>query len=121
MRGDRIDNEAALAKARLVLDQAAENLSPDVRSSLRNARTKAVELAERRERKFFLPRWVTAGGVASLAVLVVAVSLWLAPVSTNLPPKGDDEVDIVASGEQLELYDDLDFFLWLAEHDKNAR
>jgi hypothetical protein len=120
MRGDRIDNEDALQRVRIVLNQSTESLPEEVVIALRSSRIKAVELAEKRERSLlgFVPRWVTASGVATLAILVVAVSLWLSPLRTPPLVSPDDELEVVASGEQLELYEDLEFFIWLAERDR---
>jgi hypothetical protein len=115
MRGD-VGTEDTLARARMALEQSVEGIPQNVLTGLRDGRIKALELAEKRENKFLrFPRWVTAGGVATLAILVVAVSLWLSPMSTQSTLKGDYDLDIVASGEQLDLYEDLDFFLWLEE------
>ena len=120
MRGE-IENEDALQRVRTTLELSVDRIPQDILTGLRNGRIKAIALAERREQRFLcLPRWVTAGGLATLAILVVAVSLWISPVHTPSPVKGDDDLDIVASGEQIELYEDLDFFLWLAERE-NAR
>lgn len=118
MRGEMIDNEEALSRARMALEQSSDSISPDVLAKLRIIRGGAVELAEKREQSLFcLPRWVTVGGVATLAVLVVAVSLWFSPVGTGTPAKSDDDIDIITSNEQLEFYEELDFFLWLEERE----
>lgn len=117
MRGD-LENEDTLNRVRMALDKSVDELPQEVIRALRDRRLKAVALAERRERRLLsLPGWVTAGGVASLAILVVAVSLWIAPVGKQLPEHDLDELDLVTSGEQLELYEDLEFFLWLEERD----
>lgn len=118
MRGEMIDNEEALKRARSDLERSADTIPPDVIGRLRNIRARAVDLAEKREQRIFcIPRWVTAGGLASLAILVVAVSLWLSPVGPGSLVKGDEDIDIITSNEQLEFYEDLDFFLWLEENE----
>jgi hypothetical protein len=115
MRGE-IGQEDSLARARMALEQSLDGIPQSVLTGLRDGRIKALELAEKRENKFIrFPRWVTAGGVTTLAILVVAVSLWLSPIHNQSAVKGDDDLDIVTSGEQLDLYEDLDFFLWLEE------
>lgn len=118
MRGGWIDNEEALERARKALEQSVDIIPPEVLGKLRTMRLGAVELAEKRQRRLFcLPRWATAGGLAALAIFVVAVSLWLTPVGTSSLSKVDDDIDIITSNEQLEFYEDLDFFLWLEERE----
>ena len=120
MRGD-IENEDTLNKVRTLLDRSVDQLPRDVLSSLKIGRIRAVELAEKREARFWgFHQWVTTGGVASIAILVVAVSLWISPVGNQLTGVPADDLEVVAINEQLELYEDLDFFMWLSEKE-NAR
>lgn len=120
MRGD-FENFESLGNARKLLDQSVEQLPPEVVSALQKGRIKALELAESKEKRFWaIPGWVTAGGFASIAILVVAISLWISPFDNKLPVAQDDDLDIVAIDGQLDLYEDLDFFVWLSEKE-NAR
>lgn len=120
MRGD-IENEDTLNKVRTLLDQSVDQLPRDVLSSLKKRRARAVELAEKREARFWgFPEWLTTGRVASIAILVVAVSLWISPVGNQLTGVPGDDLEVVAINEQLELYEDLEFFMWLSEKE-NAR
>jgi len=120
MRGD-IESEDTLNKVRTLLDQSVERLPQGVLSSLKQGRIRAVELADKREARFWgFPEWVTTGRVASIAILIVAVSLWISPVGNQLTGVPGDDLDVVAINEQLDLYEDLEFFMWLSENE-NAR
>ena len=120
MRGD-FENEDTLNKVRTILDQSVDQLPRDVLSSLKKGRIRAVELAEKREARFWgFPEWLTTGRVASIAILLVAVSLWISPVGNQFTGVTGDDLEAVAINEQLELYEDLEFFMWLSEKE-NAR
>ena len=109
-------NEEIPAKVVIELDAAAERPEPEVSARLSEARRKAVNLAEQRERRLFsIPRWATAGGFATAAVIGVAVSLWYADHRENPMSKGVEEIELISSHDQLDLYEDLEFYRWLAE------
>jgi len=55
--------------------------------------------------------------IASACVAVVAVSLFFLAPATNEEVSISDEINLLASAEDIELYENLDFYLWLAEND----
>ena len=68
------------------------------------------------------PRWRdTAGGLTTVASHGVAVSLWFGGSRQNLPLRQPDEVEILTAQEHLELYEDLEFFRWLAAEDSRGK
>jgi len=93
------------------LDAGQETLDPAIRRRLREARHTALEqLAPRR--RFWQP--VAAFAVA--ASLVAAV-LWWPGSSTMLPAAAVQDVDVIASDDSLQLYEELEFYEWLAVAD----
>jgi anti-sigma-K factor RskA len=105
-------------KIRTELDAGAENLAPETLLRLREARFNAVAEAERKRARWFsLPRWATAGGLASLAVMVVAVSIWVSASRQTLPARQPEDVEILTAHEHLDMYKDLEFYRWLADLD----
>jgi hypothetical protein len=104
-----------LERVRATLDASADNLDAATLRRLRRSRLEAVEAAGPKRRPFPLPRWVTAGGVATVAVLGVAASVWLSAPRPVLPEKQVEDLEIVTAKEQLDLYADLEFYRWLAE------
>lgn len=116
MRGERLDNEKIPERLVRELDAAAERLEPGVLARLAHARRQSVGVAEKRWfPSFFIPRWVTAGGLATTAVLVIASSIWFSGRPEKPAAMPGDDLEIVSTQDHLEMYEDLDFYLWLAE------
>jgi hypothetical protein len=120
MNGQERD-EKLLKRLRTELDAGSERLDRSISARLRDGRRAAVARAGRQSWGLFsLPRWVTASGLATAAVLVVAVSLWNdRSGQRTLPGKLGDDLEIIAAQEQLDLYDDLEFYRWLAESSRD--
>lgn len=104
-----------LEKVRATLDASTEDIDAATLRRLRQSRLDALEAAGAKRRLFFLPRWATAGGVATVAVLGVAASVWLSATRPVLPEKQVEDLEIITAKEQLDLYADLEFYRWLAE------
>lgn len=98
------------------LDASLAQVSPQTLRRLQTARQQALNGKVHTHRPWLaFPRWVTAGGLATAAVAVLTVSLWVG-VPRPQPPAVDEELDRIATKEQMELYEDLEFFRWLAEN-----
>lgn len=109
-------NETFIRSVVSGLDKESDRLPPAVVRRLHDARLRALEAPQAGWFRFrIVPRWVTAGGLATVAVLVAAVSIWLGGNHNGLQVKNPDELEIAAAQEQLELYEDLDFYRWLAD------
>ena len=110
-----------LKKVRSALDQEAADLDVETRSRLRKIRNKALEQgASKRTRWSHLLRLPVAITAVGLAVAVTFTTV--THRSRDLFEDGQSLVDleIIASGEQLELFTDLDFYFWLAEKEDHA-
>lgn len=101
----------------------AERVSPAVATRLARARHEAVQYAMPSP-GMWLREWAPAAGVAMAAA--VAVLMWPAgdhaPGTPQRAPHTTieaelDDLDIILAGESLELYEDLEFFQWLATQD----
>lgn len=116
---DRITAE----KIRQKLDAGASRLDAGTLARLQEARLRALTSARRDRRGRlslpFVPRWLTAGGLAAAAVVILSVSFWVATPRTPLPIQQTDEVEILTSQEHLDLYADLEFYRWLAADDQS--
>lgn len=114
-------DEKLIETVREHLDAGAADLDGRVCARLRAMRADALEEAARRRGWFFrLPRWVTAGGLATAVAAVVAVSLWVADVRRERTVATIDDMELITAQEQMQLYEDLDFYRWLAEQDTNG-
>ena len=107
-----------LEKARQGLLASEEQLDAVTASRLRDARLNAVEAAGERGKGFFrIPNWARIGGVATAAAAVIVFMIWHDTPRQDLPLKSADDLEIVLnvdSADNMDLYEDLDFYEWLA-------
>ena len=117
---DQERDERFLKRLQDELAAGDDRLDQAVLTRLRESRQAAVAQAGRR---FWhlprLPAWVTASGLATAALLVVAVSLWLGNGQRPLPGTSVDDMEVITAQEQLDLYEDLEFYRWLAESSRD--
>ncbi|RNC66712.1 MAG: hypothetical protein ED859_16020 [Desulfuromonadales bacterium] len=99
------------------LDARVESLDDRTVARLRQARLDALEAAERKRGWLRVPRWVTVGGLATAVAAVVAVSLWITDYRRQSAVATMDDIEIVAAQEQVQLYEDLEFYRWLADRE----
>ncbi|HEX9157047.1 MAG TPA: hypothetical protein VF827_03455 [Syntrophales bacterium] len=118
-------NEKLSEKEARLLERARQSLlategllEADTLSRLRDARVRAVEAADARGRGFFrIPNWARIGGVATAAAAVLVFMIWFDTPKQDLPVKNADDIEIVLnvdSADNMDLYEDLDFYEWLA-------
>lgn len=109
------DERRLIAQVRAALDDGVANLDAVTRSRLAQARAKAQR--PQRHRWYW---WLPLGG-AALASLFAGL-LWLGQ-PTMLPGHGTDspmDVELLTASEDLELYQELDFYHWLEEENRHA-
>lgn len=94
------------------LDQSIEDLDPGIVSKITRARYTVLEKQK--------SKWITWGipitGIASTAALIlIAFNLFF---SQNLQIKTEqlEMVEILSSEQNLELFENLEFYAWLAEN-----
>lgn len=109
-------------------------LSPDIEARLDQIRHSAVAKYEQQlnrspeSRSFSLGEWIKSqadsfnfgartGMLATTCVLLTAISIFY----VNSRPTGtltlEEEISLVATAEDIELYENLEFYLWLAENE----
>jgi hypothetical protein len=111
----KMSEEEFLTEVRKTLDRGTESLDPETLRRLRSARFEALERAGAGRLSWFrLHRWITAGGLTTITVLALGISLWLGAPAQNPPVRQPDDLEILTSQDQLDLYKDLDFYRWLA-------
>ncbi len=117
MNGNLSEQETRfLGKARQALLASEDRLDAATLARLREARAKAVEAAGEPARGLFrVPNWMRAGAFATAAAAVIVFAVWVDPPKQELPVKSVDEFEIVLYADNLELYEDLDFYEWLAD------
>ncbi|MDX1561850.1 MAG: hypothetical protein R3305_02945 [Gammaproteobacteria bacterium] len=97
---------------------SVRGLDGQTRSRLAQARAKAVDAAQRRRFSFWLePRQLLPASGVAAAVLAVAL-FWQPGFETEVVPVEAnviDDFDILLEGENLDLFEELEFYAWLLE------
>ena len=99
------------------LDAGADRLDEKTLLRLRKARQRALDEAEKRRWRFAVPKWLTAGGLATAMVVAVAVSFWFSAPREGFPVRQAEDVEILAAQENLDISKDLEFYCWLTAVD----
>ena len=100
------------------LECLAEGLEPGTRARLDRARAEALA-GRRRPLRPAAPKptpWLLPlGGMATAAVVMLAVALWPQPGPMPAGPALIEDVELLADAEGMAFYEELEFFLWLEE------
>jgi hypothetical protein len=99
-----------ISRAKKVLDQAARELDAESRAGLTRARAKALN-RPRKGSGWFIRASVPAAGLALAAALVF---FWTAP-NSRLEKSFVSDLELLASEDPIEFYEEIDFCLWLSE------
>lgn len=113
-------DERLAAMVREHLDAGVDALDDRTTARLRAARLRAVESARGRRVWFRLPRWVAVAGFATAAGAVLAVGVWLYDPPRESAVATADDIEIVAAQDQMQLYEDLEFYRWLATQENGG-
>ena len=116
-----LTDEVLLKAAKSTLDDATTQLDDEVRQRLQQARQVAVRTANASpnspSKPLIRPSWMVTAG--SFAVLVIVTSVVFINVTTEseptVPMASIDDVPIITAPEEMELYEELDFYQWLVE------
>lgn len=116
------DSDPLVVTIKAALDTSLEQLDQPIVHRLRHIRRQAIVdgLPPNRISAVFRYSLATAGIAAALVALVSVTTLrhTLAP---TLPEDQAEELELLASQGSLDLYQNLDFYAWLAQthHDRN--
>lgn len=113
------NSDKFLKRSKELLDESVGALDSDVKDKLYMARRKAIAQHQNKFSKQRLSSLIpiVAAGVAASIVLVVFLQagLWQSE-NVNL----DADLELVSTIDNIELYDDLEFYQWLSEDDLHA-
>lgn len=118
-------------RARELYGKAAQQLDPAVSAHLRSARLRALAAAHADGRRHVGvgARWLLPSG-ACAAIVLAAVALWQPAQQSRIPHANDgvassqssdidNELPPDAAQTDPKLYQNLDFYGWLASNDRN--
>lgn len=97
------------------LDQNVQDLDSDTRTRLSSARHTVLSKSFK-PRLSFYPAW----GIAAACLALLTFTLWEAQPPTEIATLPLDDVEILASADGWEFYEDLEFYSWLAENDQTG-
>lgn len=108
MSGEQEKETRFVTAVKRELDRSTETLDGLTLARLRGARQRALD-AQPPPR-----RWLLAGGLATaaLSAALVAVLLFMPALAPPLPDP--EQFDLLSENDGLDLYDDLEFYRWLA-------
>jgi len=97
---------------RRLLDESAEDIEAATAARLAQARSRALgEVTKRR----ILWRW-PALGLATAAAAILAFMMTFRAAPPQLTAEHREVLEIFASGQNLELYRNLEFYAWLSKN-----
>jgi hypothetical protein len=112
--------KAFLGRAKALLDESEEDLDANILSRLRQARTRALRGEKRREpRSWFWFSFPSVAGMATALVAILVAVFYITRAPVQAPDKSIGDLEILTSNDQLELYENLDFYAWLAKEKEN--
>ena len=111
-------NDKLQQQLQQTLDQQAEQLDAATLSRLNQGRQKALDQGLSSKWSWQPDRWVRSATVfASITALAVCIDLFI--------PSGDsgttapfDDMQMLSAGEDIELYEELQFYQWLATQEQ---
>ncbi len=117
------DEKAFVVRAREQLDAGVEAQSPALQGRLRAARREALSrVAQRAPRRHWLPALA-----ASVFVVVATTAIWLEtareapfPGEAMLQSVSVADQQLLGEGDDIEFYQDLEFYYWLEQEQYHA-
>jgi hypothetical protein len=108
-------DEQFFNKVKHNLKVKAENLDEKVLFRLQQIRHRVLQ-DEKEKKKLFFPavRWIQAGALSTLGVAITLLVIWLHSHQATVSFKNPEDFEILSSQDQMEMYEDLDFYTWLA-------
>ena len=108
------ENDDFEQRVKADLRRIVADTSPEVRARISEMAAAAVR-EQRRPASRFRTALLPLGGVAALAVVVIAVQVLKSPPGAieNPPPISADDVALLLNVDNLDLLEQMEFYLWL--------
>ena len=112
MNGEK-DKQEFLLFAKKHLDKSVDELDSATLSRLAHSRHRALS-SEPQGIQWAWPAW----GLATASVVVLSIILWFQNPMNPEPSLLTEDLELLASSDSLEFYEDLDFYDWLSEDEQ---
>jgi len=109
-----------LENAKTVLDQDAEDLDGATVSRLRQLRYAALEKSETIGPNWWQRFRLPAAALITASLIAIVLGVQMKTPADLKAANPIEDIEILASNEQLDLYEDFDFYTWLAEAQQDA-
>ncbi len=124
-RKQPIDDQMFLSAAKTTLERSADQLDDHTQERLAAIRRYAVDAAIKQQAVASpaFTRWILpVGGFATAcAAVLVAVTLWTQePVKNTAPVAALEDLNILTGNDEIEFYQELEFYEWLAVNEQNV-
>jgi hypothetical protein len=107
-------NDSFEERVKADLRKIVDGTSPALRARIAKVTTAAIDEAQRAAPRRWLPTLVPVGGVAAVAVMVVALQLLKQPAAPDkLAPIPPGDVALLLNVDNLDLLEQMEFYLWL--------
>lgn len=106
-------DDSLLRTSQEALNESIDGLDAHTLSRLNQARQKALSQEKYATSAIFT--WLPASSLATLALVIIVGALYLSSPGTSL--NNIDEAEFMASNDDIELMEDLEFIAWLIEED----
>ena len=111
---DNSSERQFVSRIRAALEQSAEKLEPGVRSRLTRMRHEV--LARQTDQPPRNRTWRWFSGVAAAATMVALIVLLpIGPRDGQTPLAVIDDMEMLASNDPFEIYEDMEFYSWLSD------
>ena len=110
-------------RARNLFLASTKSLDSQVLARLSEARRTAVDAVDGSRTRFSLGWRIPASAMALAFVALIGGALWIegsAPVPGNSFTAASTDAPMMMTGDNLDMYSDMDFYQWLANQDEPA-
>lgn len=110
------NNEQQSNTIESVLNAGTETLDASILNKLRQARQKALDQESGRS----ISWWIPAGAVTA-TVAVAMFAFWLGVVSPQTRVNTLEDLELLASADTTELYEQIEFYEWLESQEQRNK